>query len=64
MNSRKGSPISAPIAAGNLDCRGFPQDVRIEREVVRFRALSPADWMTFMKTYFGPAIRGVPGFVI
>jgi hypothetical protein len=26
------------------------------RETLRFRSLSPDDWVEFMKTYFGPAI--------
>ena len=34
----------------------YVTDLRIKREVVRFRSLSPAHWVEFMKTYFGPAI--------
>ena len=34
----------------------YVSDLRIKREVVRFRSLSPAHWVEFMKTYFGPAI--------
>ena len=34
----------------------YVQDIRIKREVVRFRSLSAEDWVEFMKTYFGPAI--------
>ena len=35
----------------------YIKDLRIKREVVRFRSLSPSHWVEFMKTYFGPAIR-------
>lgn len=31
--------------------------IAVTRQAVRFRAQSPADWVQFMRTYFGPAIR-------
>jgi hypothetical protein len=31
-------------------------DLRIKHQVVRFRSPSPAHWVEFMKTYWGPAI--------
>jgi len=34
----------------------YVEDIRITRQVMRFRALSPEHWVEFMKTYFGPAI--------
>jgi SAM-dependent methyltransferase len=34
----------------------YVKDIRIKREVVRFRSPSPSHWVEFMKTYFGPAI--------
>jgi ubiquinone/menaquinone biosynthesis C-methylase UbiE len=34
----------------------YVKDMRIKREVVRFRSLSANHWVNFMKTYFGPAI--------
>ena len=34
----------------------YVEDIRIKREFVRFRSLSPEHWVEFMKTYFGPAI--------
>ena len=34
----------------------YVKDLRIKREAVRFRSLSPRHWVEFMKTYFGPAI--------
>ena len=38
----------------------YVKDIRIKREVVRFRSPSPDDWVEFMKTHFGPAIRAFP----
>lgn len=35
----------------------YVSDIRIKREVVRFRSPSPRHWVEFMKTCFGPAIR-------
>jgi len=34
----------------------YVKDLRLQREVVRFRSPSPRHWVEFMKTYFGPAI--------
>ena len=34
----------------------YVKDLRIARRVVRFRSPSPAHWVEFMKTTFGPAI--------
>ena len=53
--------VDAPILWGDeavLKKRLGPyiKDIRIKREVVRFRALSADHWVEFMKTYFGPAI--------
>jgi len=51
----------APVSWGdetvlNKRLRPYVKDMRIRREVVRFRSLSPNHWVDFMKTYFGPAI--------
>lgn len=35
----------------------YVKEIRIKREVVRFRAESPGHWVEFMKSHFGPAIR-------
>jgi ubiquinone/menaquinone biosynthesis C-methylase UbiE len=35
----------------------FVTQLRIKRQVVRFRSPSPAHWVEFMKTHFGPAIN-------
>ena len=35
----------------------YAENIRIERQVVRFRSESPDGWVDFMKTHFGPAIR-------
>lgn len=35
----------------------YVKDIRIKREVVRFRSESADQWVGFMKTNFGPAIR-------
>jgi ubiquinone/menaquinone biosynthesis C-methylase UbiE len=53
--------VDQPVSWGNeaiLNKRLAPyvKDLRIRREVVRFRSSSPAHWVEFMKTYFGPAI--------
>ncbi len=34
----------------------YVKDFRIKRALVRFRSASAADWVAFMRTYFGPAI--------
>ena len=56
-----GSQVDLPVSWGDeaiLKSRLHPyvQDLRIKREVVRFRSHSPGHWVEFMKTYFGPAI--------
>ena len=35
----------------------YTDEIRVQRQVARFRALSPNHWVTHMRTYFGPAIR-------
>lgn len=55
------SHVDAPVSWGDevvLKRRLGPyvSDIRIKREAVRFRSLSPDHWVEFMKTYFGPAI--------
>ena len=60
--SPPGTQVDLPVSWGDeavLKKRLGPyiQDLRIKREVVRFRSPSPAHWVEFMKTYFGPAIR-------
>lgn len=59
--SPPGRPVDLPMSWGDealLRQRLGPhvKDFRIKREVVRFRAASAADWVEFMKQYFGPAI--------
>lgn len=53
--------VDAPVSWGDeavLKKRLDPyvSGMRIRREAVRFRALTPDHWVAFMKTYFGPAI--------
>jgi SAM-dependent methyltransferase len=60
--SPPGTQVDLPVSWGDqavLKKRlgAYAGDLRIKREVVRFRSLSPAHWVEFMKTYFGPAIR-------
>ena len=60
--SPQGTNVDLPVSWGDeavLKERlgAYVSDLRIKREVVRFRSLSPAHWVEFMKTYFGPAIR-------
>jgi len=60
--SPQGTQVDLPVSWGDeavLKKRLGPyvSDLRIKREVVRFRSLSPAHWVEFMKTCFGPAIR-------
>jgi ubiquinone/menaquinone biosynthesis C-methylase UbiE len=59
--SPPGTQVDLPVSWGDegvLKERLGPyvKDLRIKRNMVRFRALSPAEWVDFMKTYFGPAI--------
>jgi ubiquinone/menaquinone biosynthesis C-methylase UbiE len=35
----------------------YSSEIAVHRQAVYFRALSAQDWVEFMKTYFGPAIR-------
>lgn len=56
------SQVDLPISWGEepvLKHRLGPyvKDIQIKRETVRFRSPSPAHWVEFMKTYFGPAIQ-------
>ena len=60
--SPQGTQVDLPVSWGDeavLRKRLGPyiKNLRIKREVVRFRSLSPSHWVKFMKTYFGPAIR-------
>jgi SAM-dependent methyltransferase len=62
--SRPGTQVDLPVSWGDeatLKERLGPyvKDLRIKANVVRFRALSPDDWVEFMKTYFGPAIAAL-----
>src|SRR5579862_3941475 len=59
--SPPGTQVDLPVSWGDeatLKRRLGPyvKDMRIKREVVRFRSPSPSHWVEFMKTYFGPAI--------
>lgn len=60
--SAPGSRVDAPVEWGDqtaIEDRLGPyvRDLRVQRRAVRFRALSPEDWVEFMRTYFGPAIE-------
>jgi ubiquinone/menaquinone biosynthesis C-methylase UbiE len=60
--SPPGTQVDLPVSWGDeavLRKRLGPyvKDIRIQRQIVRFRALSPRDWVEFMKAYFGPAIN-------
>ena len=35
----------------------YTDEIRVRWQVARFRAFSPNHWVTYMRTYFGPAIR-------
>jgi SAM-dependent methyltransferase len=53
--------VDQPVSWGdeailNKRLAPYVKDIRIKREAVRFRSLSPRHWVEFMKTYFGPAI--------
>jgi SAM-dependent methyltransferase len=53
--------VDAPISWGdeailNKRLGPYVRDMRVRREMVRFRSLSPNHWVDFMKTYFGPAV--------
>jgi len=56
------SRVDAPVEWGDEATLAerlgpYVQDLRVQRRVVRFRALSAEDWVGFMRTYFGPAIE-------
>jgi len=60
--SPPGTQVDLPVSWGDesvLRKRLGPyvRDVRIQRQAVHFRALSPRDWVEFMKACFGPAIN-------
>jgi ubiquinone/menaquinone biosynthesis C-methylase UbiE len=59
--SPSGRQVDLPVSWGDeavLKNRlgKYVEDFRISRAVVRFRSRSAADWVAFMKNYFGPAI--------
>jgi SAM-dependent methyltransferase len=59
--SPRDAQVEAPVSWGdeailNRRLGPYVKDIRMKREVVRFRSLSPDHWVEFMKTYFGPAI--------
>ena len=59
--SPPGTQVDLPVSWGDeavLRKRLGPyiKDIRIKRELVRFRSPSPSHWVEFMRTYFGPAI--------
>lgn len=56
--SRVDAPVEWGEQAAVQDRLGpYVEDLRVQRRTVRFRALSPEDWVDFMRTYFGPAIQ-------
>ena len=60
--SAPGTQVDLPVTWGDeatLRHRLGPyvSDLRIQRQVVRFRSPSPSDWVDFMRTNFGPAIN-------
>jgi len=60
--SPPGTQVDLPVSWGDeatLKKRLGPyvKDIRIKREVVRFRSPSPSHWVEFMRAYFGPAIQ-------
>ena len=59
--SPRDAHVDAPVSWGeeailNRRLGPYVKDIRMKREVVRFRSLSPDHWVEFMKAYFGPAI--------
>lgn len=59
--SPPGTQVDLPVSWGDERVlrerlRPWASEIRIRREKVRFRSLSPAAWVEFMKQYFGPAI--------
>ncbi len=60
--SPPGARVDLPVSWGdeavlNQRLRPYVVDLRIKREVVRFRSPSASAWVEFMKTHFGPAIN-------
>src|SRR5215472_12303855 len=60
--SPPGAQVDLPVTWGdeavlNQRLGPYVTDLRIKREVVRFRSPSAAKWVEFMKTHFGPAIN-------
>lgn len=60
--SPPGAQVDLPVTWGdeavlNRRLRPYVVDLRIKREVVRFRSPSASAWVEFMKTHFGPAIN-------
>lgn len=59
--SPPGRQVDLPISWGDEEVLKqrfgrYAGDFRVKKAVVRFRSASAADWVAFMKTYFGPAI--------
>ena len=59
--SPPGTQVDLPISWGDEEVLRerlghYVSDIRIKRETVRFRSPSAAQWVEFMKSYFGPAI--------
>ena len=60
--SPSGAQVDLPVTWGdeavlNQRLSPFVTELRTRRQVVRFRSPSPAHWVEFMKTHFGPAIN-------
>ena len=60
--SPPGTQVDLPVTWGeeavlNQRLGPYVTDLRIKRETVRFRSPSAAQWVEFMKTHFGPAIK-------
>ncbi|MEO7648938.1 MAG: class I SAM-dependent methyltransferase [Bryobacteraceae bacterium] len=54
--------VAAPVlwgdeAAVRERLEPHSEEIRVQRQMARFRALSPGQWVTHMRTHFGPAIR-------
>ena len=60
--SPPGAQVDLPVTWGeeavlNQRLGPYVTDLRIKREAARFRSPSAAQWVEFMKTHFGPAIK-------
>jgi len=60
--SPPGTQVDLPVTWGEKDVLNqrlgpYVTDLRIKPQAVRFRSPSPAKWVEFMKTHFGPAIN-------